>query len=152
MTTPVIEIGDSASHSGGSAIVGPWSIGQDLASLIANSSSAITASGAKIIKLDAGSLSLCSTLQVGNEKDGVVCTKEMVAANQTLLNQLGAYCRANGISVRIEAALSASPNWNYLWLPEVVQAGIPVDGVENDDEIAWTGKGNATTYAAAAKA
>jgi len=106
MTTPVIEIGDSASHSGGSAIVGPWSIGQDLASLIANSSSAITASGAKIIKLDAGSLSLCSTLQVGNEKDGVVCTKEMVAANQTLLNQLGAYCRANGISVRIEAALS----------------------------------------------
>ncbi|HWH78446.1 MAG TPA: hypothetical protein VNT76_13785, partial [Candidatus Binatus sp.] len=105
MSTPIIEIGDSTSRGGGAAAIsGPWSIGQDLASLIANSSAGISASGTKIIKLDAGSLSLCSPLQVGNVKDGVTCTAAMVAANQALLNQLGAYCRANGISVRIEAA------------------------------------------------
>ncbi|OJW24933.1 MAG: hypothetical protein BGO51_12725, partial [Rhodospirillales bacterium 69-11] len=75
--------------------------------------------------------------QIGRVIDGVTITADMVARNQALLNAIGAYCRANGIEVHVEAQLSNAParDWTYQWLEPAVAAGLPITAVENDDEV-----------------
>src|SRR5262249_44603871 len=88
--------------------------------------------------MDAGTLSLAYVGQIGRVVNGVTVTAEVVHQNQMLLNAIGAYCRANGISIHVEAALDVtSPcDLTYQWLGPAVAAGLPITAVEGDTEIA----------------
>jgi hypothetical protein len=136
---PVIAIDGSASGGGGSSTVNdlPGSIGQSWAQLIASGSDFFQRTGAKIFNMDAGSISMASPAQLGRNINGVIITAAMIQRNQQLLNAIGAYCRANGISVHIEAQLNNPPaqDWTYQWLEPARQANLPITGVENDDEV-----------------
>ncbi|MBN8903218.1 MAG: hypothetical protein J0H57_19485, partial [Rhodospirillales bacterium] len=137
-SNPSIAISGSVSSGGGVLSASSvWAIANDYAALIAAGSNAFSASGARILNLDAGALSMASTAQIGRVIDGVTITADMVARNQALLNAIGAYCRANGIEVHVEAQLSNAParDWTYQWLEPAVAAGLPITAVENDDEV-----------------
>ncbi|MDR3535636.1 MAG: DUF4214 domain-containing protein [Acetobacteraceae bacterium] len=120
-----------------------------MASLIAAGSNAFQASGAKIFNMDAGTLSMASPAQIGRVLNGVTITAAMVAQNQAFLNAIAAYCRENGITVHVEAQLDNSPqaDWTYQWLAPSVAAGLPITGVENDDEVEPAIAGTAVSYA-----
>ena len=98
---PKIAIAGSASGGGGSSTVNdlPGSIGQSWAQLIAGGSDFFQRTGAKIFNMDAGAISMASPAQLGRNINGFVVTAEIIQRNQQLLNAIGAYCRANGISV-----------------------------------------------------
>ena len=145
---PAIAIDGSASTGGGSSSDNAsWSLGSDYASLIANGSNAFSATGAKIFNIDAGPLSIASTAQIGRVLNGVTITAAMVAQNQAFLDAIAAYCRANGISVHVEAQLSNAPqaDWTYQWLLPAVAAGLPITAVENNDEVEPTVAGTSVS-------
>jgi hypothetical protein len=136
---PAISLDGSASGAGGSSLVNdaPDTIGGDYAQLIAAGSNFFQASGAKIFNMDAGALSTAYIGQVARVIQGVTITADMVQRNQQLLNAIGVYCRANGISINVEAQLTNAPakDWTYQWLGPAVTAGLPITAVENDDEV-----------------
>ena len=138
-TMPTIALGGSASGAGGSSLVNdaPDTIAGDYAQLIAAGSNFFQASGAKIFNMDAGALSTAYIGQVGRVIQGVTITADMVQRNQELLNAIGVYCRANGISINVEAQLTNAPanDWTNQWLGPAVTAGLPITAVENDDEV-----------------
>jgi len=114
----------------------PITIGQDYAELIAGGANVFQASGAKIFNMDAGTLSDASPAQIGRIVNGITITAAMVQENQQLLDDIGAYCRAHGISIDVEAQLDNPPSqdWTYQWLNPAVAADLPITAVENDDE------------------
>ena len=134
---PLITIDGSASSGGGSSAgFSVQSIGQDYASLIAAGSTAFSASGAKIFTMDAGTLANASQAQVGALRDGVIVTQQMVDQDRAFLAKIGEFCRANGISIHVEAQLDNPPgnDWTYQWLTPAVDAGLPITAVINDNE------------------
>src|ERR1700722_7989315 len=139
---PTISLDGSAAGAGGSSLVNgaPDTIAGDYAELIAAGSNFFQASGAKIFNMDAGALSTAYVGQIGRVIQGVTITAAMVQRNQQLLNAIGAYCRANGISINVEAQLTNAPSkdWAYQWLGPAVAAGLPITAVENDDEVEVT--------------
>ena len=108
---PAVAIGGSASIGGGSSTVNgaPMTIGQCWAQLIASGSNFFQSTGATIFNMDAGTISAASPAQIGRVVNGVTITAEMVQQNQLLLNSIGAYCRANGIAIHVEAQLDLPP-------------------------------------------
>ena len=140
LSVPTIAIDGDASGAGGSSIVNdaPITIAQSWGQLIANNSDFFQGTGAKIFNMDAGTISTASPAQIGRLVNGVIITAQTVHQNQLLLNAIGAYCRANGISVHVEAQLDKAPgqDWAQQWLQPAVWAGLPITGVEDDDEVA----------------
>jgi Ca2+-binding RTX toxin-like protein len=136
---PTISLDGSAAGAGGSSLVNgaPDTIAGDYAELIAAGSDFFQASGAKIFNIDAGTIATAYVGQVGRVIQGVTITADMVQRNQQLLNAIGIYCRANGISINVEAQLTNAPSkdWTYQWLGPAVTAGLPVTAVENDSEV-----------------
>jgi hypothetical protein len=136
---PAISLDGSASGGGGASPVNgaPDTIEGDYAQLIAPGSNFFQASGAKIFNMDAGAITTAYGGQVGRVIQGVTITTDMVQRNQQLLDAIGAYCRANGISINVEAQLTNPPpkDWTYQWLGPAVAAGLPITAVENDDEV-----------------
>src|SRR5208337_4510333 len=136
-TMPSIEIGGSASSGGGDSPTNAiGSIGQSYAELIADDANVFTSTGAKTFYMDAGTISAASPAQIGRVIDGVTITAALVAQNQALLNAIGAYCRANNISVVVGAQLANPPqgDWTYQWLNPAVEAGLPITQVEDVQE------------------
>ena len=138
-SVPTISLDGSASGAGGSSLVNgvPDTIAGDYAELIAAGSNFFQASGAKIFNMDAGAIATAYVGQIGRVIQGVTITADMVQRNQQLLNAIGTYCRANGISINVEAQLTNAPSkdWTYQWLGPAVAAGLPITAVENDDEV-----------------
>jgi hypothetical protein len=136
-TIPTIEIGGSASSGGGDASTDAIGmIGQTLAQLIANGSNVWSGTGSSTLYLDAGTIASASPAQIGRVIDGVTITAAIVAQNQAFLNEIGAYCRANGISITVGAQLGNPPvgDWTYQWLNPAVEAGLPITKVEDVSE------------------
>ncbi len=136
--SPAIQLsGSSYQGVGQPSANGVFSIGADYADLIANGANAFSASGSKVFDLAAGELSMASPAQIGVVLQGVTVTANMVHQNQLLLDAIGSYCTANGISIVVEAQMSnAGPqDWTYQWLEPAVTAGLPIVAVENDTEL-----------------
>jgi hypothetical protein len=132
---PTIEMGSSWSSGGGASPVDAiGTIANDYAQLIAGD--VFQDAGAKLFQMDAGEMSLASPAWIGGVVNGVTITAAIVAQNQALLNEIGAYCRNNGIGIVVGAQLDLAPSsdWTYQWLNPAVEAGLPVVRVENVDE------------------
>jgi hypothetical protein len=151
---PAIAINGSVSHGGGSSAVNaPGSIAGDYAQLIAMGADAFQRTGAKIFDMDAGALSLASPAQIGRIVQGTTVTADLVRQNQSLLNAIGAYCRANGIAIHVEALLTndSLDDWTYQWLQPSVTANLPITAVEDVREIAYAVADTPENYAAYAQ-
>ena len=150
---PTISLDGSASGAGGSSLVNgaPDTIGGDYAELIAAGSNFFQTSGTRIFNMDAGAIATAYVGQIGRVIQGVTITADMVQRNQQLLNAIGIYCRANGISINVEAQLTnaTSKDWTYQWLGPAVTAGLPITAVENDDEVEVTSPFNENLAASA---
>jgi len=136
--TVTVSLAGSGSGAGGTTTAsGIGAIASDYAELVAQGANAFTASGAKDFHMEAGDISLASPEQIGRVINGVTVTSAMVAENQQLLDNIASYCRANGISVSVEAQLENPPgaDWTDQWLMPAEQAGLPITQVEGDDEI-----------------
>ena len=109
----------------------PVTIGEDYAALISDGANFFQSSGAKVFHMDTGRIS--SSINRTDRRDmQMTITAAMVSENQQLLNAIGAYCRANDITIQIEAQLDNAPNgdWTYQWLTPAVEAGLPISSVE----------------------
>jgi plastocyanin len=132
MTTssPAIILGGSVSQSDQ-----PLTIAEDYDQLITDTS-AFNDSGSKTLYLDTGTISMASPAQIGRVVQGTTITAATVQANQDLLDAIGVYCRDNGISIEVAAALDlpSVDDWTYQWLAPAVEAGLPITAVEDIDE------------------
>jgi hypothetical protein len=141
--SPTIELGTAFTTGGGVTANGAVGlIGSDLSQVTAATGGVYQDGTSKLLHIQAGLISQAYFGQVGRVIDGVTITLDMVGQNQQLLNQLGQYCRANGIGIVVEAQLDLSPSesWNYQIVGNqdikgpAVLAGLPIVAVEDDDE------------------
>ena len=135
--TLTIAVGGSASSAGGTNNA-PDTLAEDYAQLITNGSNFFQGSSADVLVLQAGAMSMASPAQIGRVINGVTITAATVQQNQQVLDAISTYCRANGISIQVEAQLDTPPqdDWTYQWLIPAATANLPITGVENDDEVA----------------
>lgn len=139
---PVLAIGGSAS---GSAT--EWGQGETTTSkigridsgyvqMVASGTRVFEQTGAKVFNINAGDISKASAAQIGRVINGTVITADIVDDNLRILKSVGTYCRDNGIGVIIEIQADNSPekDWTYQVAPVAKMAGLPVVGIENDNE------------------
>ena len=146
-----ISLGAAASGGGGAWPVNnvPLTIGQDLAELIVQNADVFQRTGAKVINLDAGTISMAYSGQVGRVINGTTVTAAMVQANKEFLKDFGQYCRDFGITINVEALLTSPPakDWTYQVIGPAVEANLPITSFENDAEPSATVPDTPENYA-----
>lgn len=109
--------------------------------LLSGAADIVSGSGTKTLNLTSGAITTAASFTVG-----LTGTAAEVAGNAAVLKNIADYCKANGITVTVDADLTFSPTWsegagkghNELvdqWAPAAAAAGLPITSVEDVQEV-----------------
>ena len=125
--------------------------------LISGGAQTFTGTGSRVLVMDSGAIGTASDVQVGSYVlygNEATETLAQVSANFETLKRITSYCRANGISVQVDAGLNNgttfSDGTNALvdqWAPVAAAAGLPIVSVEDVNEQGIVGGTTATMFA-----
>ena len=142
LTAPPVIVGGSLS-SGNGAGNGPFtSLSVVLQNLISGAADLVGSGGVKTLNITSAAITSAGPVQVGLSQ-----TAPDASANFAILKQIAAFCRANNISVSVDANLTWAPTWqsgqqagqNELvtqWAPVAAAAGLPIRQIQDVQEIA----------------
>lgn len=116
--------------------------------LISGGAQTFTGRNSRVLVMDSGAIGTASAVQIGSYPlygSKATETAAQVSANFETLKRIAAYCRANGISVQVDACLNNgatfSDGTNALvdqWAPVAAAAGLPIEDVNEQGIVSGT--------------